>query len=191
MHCRALLGADIAKGEIEDALRRLELTQAAEDDASTAWKVRPPARSPSRGRPDRGSCSDYRHRRIDGKLLASPAPSSSADHSTIFRWMCVRCSAGWDFSEARTSTLVSGSMVWSNEEPLRLRNPLGEDQAFLRTSLLPGLLAALRRNIRHGAKSVRLYEIGRTFHTAENEEAGKLALSSMARRFHRPGEMIK
>ena len=56
-----------------------------------------------------------------------------------------------------------------------MRNPLGEDQAFLRTSLLPGLLVALRRNIHHGAKSVRLYELGRTFHTAKEEEVGKLA----------------
>ena len=46
--------------------------------------------------------------------------------------------------------------------------PLGEDQAFLRTSLLPGLIAALERNIRYGAKSIGLYEIGRTFHARES-----------------------
>ena len=68
-------------------------------------------------------------------------------------------------------------MLWGNGAPLRLRNPVGEDQAFLRTSLLPGLIAALERNIRHGARSVGLYEIGRTFHAEESEERETLALS--------------
>ncbi|HEY5813245.1 MAG TPA: hypothetical protein VIT23_11410, partial [Terrimicrobiaceae bacterium] len=76
---------------------------------------------------------------------------------------------------ARTSTLVSEAMLWSKETPLRLRNPVGEDQAFLRTSLLPGLLVALERNLRHGAKSVALYEIGRTFHATENRERQTLS----------------
>jgi phenylalanyl-tRNA synthetase beta chain len=70
---------------------------------------------------------------------------------------------------------VSEAMLWSNSGSLRLRNPVGEDQAFLRTSLLPGLFVALTRNIRHGAKSVRLYEIGRTFQAGEKEEIGSLA----------------
>jgi phenylalanyl-tRNA synthetase beta chain len=68
-------------------------------------------------------------------------------------------------------------MLWRDETPLRLRNPLGEDQAFLRTSLLPGLIAALERNIRHGARSIGLYEIGRTFHADASEEQETLAFS--------------
>ena len=175
-YCRALLGADIANDDIEDALRRLELTQAGEEDASTAWKV-PSYRLDLRREVDliEEVARIIGIERIDGKLLASPAPSSSADRFYDFQMDVRQALCGLGFSEARTSTLVSESMVWSNGEPLRLRNPLGEEQAFLRTSLLPGLLAALRRNIRHGAKSVRLYELGRTFHTIENEEASKLA----------------
>ena len=175
-YCRALLGVDISKGDIEDALRRLELTQAGKDDGSTAWKV-PSYRLDLCREVDliEEVARIIGIERIHGKLLASPAPSSSADRFYDFQMDVRQALCGLGFSEARTSTLVSDSMVWSNGEPLRLRNPLGEDQAFLRTSLLPGLLAALRRNIRHGAKSVRLYELGRTFHTAENEEVRKLA----------------
>ena len=84
--------------------------------------------------------------------------------------------AGLGLSEARTSTLISEAMLWQQTAALRLRNPLGEDQAFLRTSLLPGLLSALERNIRQGAKRIGLYELGRTFHAEGQEESGTLAV---------------
>ncbi len=45
-----------------------------------------------------------------------------------------------------------------------LENPLSEEQAVLRDSLVvPGLLAALRTNLRKGRRDVRLFEIGRVF----------------------------
>ncbi|MBI5509225.1 MAG: phenylalanine--tRNA ligase subunit beta [Deltaproteobacteria bacterium] len=47
--------------------------------------------------------------------------------------------------------------------PVKIRNPLGEELSALRTSLTPGLLGVLGHNQRHGAESVRLFEIGRTF----------------------------
>ena len=174
-YCHALLGVDLSTGEIEDALRRLELTKAPQDDG-TAWKI-PSYRLDLRRQVDliEEVARIVGIERIPLRLIASPAPSSSADRSYDLQMDVRRVLRGLGFSEARTSTLVSESMVWSQGEPLRLRNPLGEDQAFLRTSLLPGLLVALRRNIHHGAKSVRLYELGRTFHAAEEEEVGKLA----------------
>jgi phenylalanyl-tRNA synthetase beta chain len=46
---------------------------------------------------------------------------------------------------------------------LRLANPLSETEPELRTTLLPGLLAALRRNIGRGAHDVALFEIGQVF----------------------------
>jgi phenylalanyl-tRNA synthetase beta chain len=175
-YCRSLLGVDIVRGEIEDALKRLELTQVRQDDCSTAWKV-PSYRLDLRREVDliEEVARMIGIERIHGQLTASPAASSSADCFYDFQIDLRQALCGLGFSEARTSTLVSESMVASNGEPLRLRNPLGEDQAFLRTSLLPGLFVALRRNIHHGAKSVRLYELGRTFHAAEKEEASKLA----------------
>ena len=175
-YCRALLGVEIAKGDIEDALRRLELTQVGEDDRSTAWNV-PSYRLDLRREVDliEEVARIIGIERVDGRLLSSPAPSSAADRRYDFQMDVRQVLWGVGVSGAGTSRVVAECMVWSNGEALRLRNPLGEDQAFLRTSLLPGLLAALRRNIRHGAKSVRLYELGRTFHTIENEEASKLA----------------
>jgi phenylalanyl-tRNA synthetase beta chain len=44
-----------------------------------------------------------------------------------------------------------------------LANPISEDLKAMRPSLLPGLLAAARRNIDRGAAQVRLFEVGRRY----------------------------
>ncbi len=48
-------------------------------------------------------------------------------------------------------------------EAVELANPLSEERAVMRTSLLPGLTGAAARAQRHGAREVRLFEIARTF----------------------------
>jgi len=45
----------------------------------------------------------------------------------------------------------------------RLANPIAEQLKVMRPSLLPGLLSAAERNRRHGAASVRLFELGRRY----------------------------
>lgn len=47
--------------------------------------------------------------------------------------------------------------------PLALANPLDESRKALRQTLLPGLLDALSRNVRHGAASAALFESARGF----------------------------
>jgi phenylalanyl-tRNA synthetase beta chain len=46
---------------------------------------------------------------------------------------------------------------------VRLANPLSEEEPWLRTTLLPGLLDALRRNGGRGFGDVALFEVGRVF----------------------------
>ncbi len=48
-------------------------------------------------------------------------------------------------------------------DPVALINPLTEDLAVLRGSLMPGLLANAVHNLRHGARSVCLFESGKVF----------------------------
>jgi phenylalanyl-tRNA synthetase beta chain len=50
-----------------------------------------------------------------------------------------------------------------HHEPPRLQNPLSEEEALLRPSLLPGLLAALHRNVGRGLHDVALFETGSVF----------------------------
>ncbi|MFM9977487.1 MAG: phenylalanine--tRNA ligase subunit beta [Sphingomonadaceae bacterium] len=62
----------------------------------------------------------------------------------------------WSFlPEAQAAALGGGA--WT------LANPISEDLKVMRPSLLPGLLAAARRNLDRGATSVRLFEIGRRY----------------------------
>ena len=46
---------------------------------------------------------------------------------------------------------------------VHISNPLSEEEAYLRTTLLPGLLAALVRNVSRGASDVALSETGLVF----------------------------
>jgi phenylalanyl-tRNA synthetase beta chain len=62
----------------------------------------------------------------------------------------------WSFiSEAEAAAFGGGE--W------RLANPISEEMKVMRPSLLPGLIAASRRNLDRGASSVRLFEIGRRY----------------------------
>src|SRR6201988_2770070 len=49
-----------------------------------------------------------------------------------------------------------------NDQP-QLENPIIEDAAWMRSTLLPGLLNSVRHNLNHGIRDVRLFEIGRIF----------------------------
>ena len=46
---------------------------------------------------------------------------------------------------------------------LAILNPLSEDQAVMRTSMIPGLLESMRRNLSHQSRNLKLYETGKIF----------------------------
>ena len=48
-------------------------------------------------------------------------------------------------------------------QPIALRNPMSTDQAIMRTSLVPNLLAAIARNQSYGRPDVALFEVGSVF----------------------------
>lgn len=103
---------------------------------------------------------------IPARMRSRPAPATAADGLHDFHLELRRRLVAQGFFEARTFSLISGQearMAGADAELTAIRNPLIEDQAVLRPSLQPGLLAALERNLRAGAKSIRLFEIGRVF----------------------------
>ena len=62
----------------------------------------------------------------------------------------------WSFiSDAEAAAFGGGD--W------RLANPISEEMKVMRPSLLPGLIAAARRNLDRGAATVRLFEVGRRY----------------------------
>jgi phenylalanyl-tRNA synthetase beta chain len=52
---------------------------------------------------------------------------------------------------------------------VRIANPISDQEAYLRTSLLPGLLRAARRNAAHHRSTIRLFEVGKTFLAGEGD----------------------
>jgi phenylalanyl-tRNA synthetase beta chain len=68
------------------------------------------------------------------------------------------------------------------EHQPQLANPIIEDAAWMRSSLLPGLLTSLRHNLNHGIRDVRLFEIGRIFSGLGDQELPqeRLALALIA-----------
>ena len=174
--CRALLGCAIADEEIASILRKLGLTQ-----SDAGWTV------PSY-RPDLTREVDLIEEviriagieRVPSRLRGFPAAAGDADlrHDNAEKLRARLRAQG--FSEARTSHLVSSEALAkagiSEADAVKIRNPLGADQALLRPALLPGLLEALARNMRHGAESVRLFELGPVFRNDGDEERTALAL---------------
>jgi phenylalanyl-tRNA synthetase beta chain len=84
----------------------------------------------------------------------------------------LRRSAGRALAAAGLSEVVTPPFVaedvlatlgQSHLDPPRLLNPLSEEEALLRPSLLSGLLHALHRNVGRGLHDVALYETGSVF----------------------------
>lgn len=175
--CRALLGFAIEDGEIAAILGRLGLVSVGD----SRWRI------PS-FRPDLTREIDLVEEvirmagieRVPSTLRGVPAAATKGDlrhdRSEILRERL----RAQGFSEARTSHFVSPEALRragvDGGTAVAIRNPLGADQALLRPSLLAGLLGALAHNLRHGASSVRLFELGRVFGCAAPEEQTALGI---------------
>ena len=78
-----------------------------------------------------------------------------------------RAAAGRGLNEAITWSFLppaeAEAFVDAPQDLWVLANPISEDMKAMRPSLLPGLLAAARRNLDRGASGLRLFEIGRRY----------------------------
>jgi phenylalanyl-tRNA synthetase beta chain len=82
----------------------------------------------------------------------------------------------WSFISADDAELFGGA-------PHVLANPISEDMKYMRTSMIPGLAAAARRNADRGASSIRLFEVGRRYLAdAERPTVGVLLAGDKAPR---------
>lgn len=62
----------------------------------------------------------------------------------------------WSFIGEKEAALFGGA-------PHVLANPISEEMKHMRPSMIPGLVAAARRNADRGATSIRLFEVGRRY----------------------------
>jgi phenylalanyl-tRNA synthetase beta chain len=88
----------------------------------------------------------------------------------------------WSFISEKEAEVFGGG-EW------KLANPISEEMEVMRPSLLPGLIAAARRNLDRGASSVRLFEIGRRYLAdAEHPTLGLLLAGERQPRGWRSGK---
>jgi phenylalanyl-tRNA synthetase beta chain len=104
-------------------------------------------------------------------------PLSEADRNFDFETKLRRDLIAIGLTEARTSSLVARPEMANAKGAIELRNPLSEDHVALRTSLIPGLVGAVARNIRAGTERIALFEIGNTFAPPAGEQERKLAIA--------------
>ncbi|NBU32544.1 MAG: phenylalanine--tRNA ligase subunit beta [Actinobacteria bacterium] len=155
--------------DLEKSRRILEALGCSVSDSAHAWKIRPPS-----WRPDLAQAIDLVEEivRIDGydkvpaTLPTAPVgPGLSAEQKVRRRIGSFLAGRGlvevqnYPFtaeSDLQNLGITSDDLRY---KAVRLANPLSDEQPLLRTTLLPGLVGAVNRNISRGFSDVPLFEI--------------------------------
>ncbi|MBK8938658.1 MAG: phenylalanine--tRNA ligase subunit beta [Polyangiaceae bacterium] len=171
----ALLGIDIALTEARTLLGRLGCVEVHATDSELT--VTPPTH-----RPDLAIEADLieevvRMHGIDAVPSVVPAirPAAPRSHARLENAL-VASAIGVGLSQSLTYAFTSKEALAALGAPpaaFTLMNPLTEDRSVMRTSLLPGLLDALRHARRFGVEDVRLFCTGARF--LPEAAGGKLA----------------
>jgi len=161
-----LLGYPVTASEIEDALSRLVMTTRPED---SSVDVEVPSYRPDLEREIDLIEEVARIQGYDrvGTTLPGVRQPGGVAASYALRRRVRRALQAAGLREAMSTSFASSADLeligQSDADAVRVANPLAADDAFLRTSLLPGLLRAARHNFSRGARGVALFEVGRAF----------------------------
>ena len=185
---RKLMGCDISEKEIESTLHLLGMDSFGKDGTYAMWRI-PTYRLDLEREVDliEEVARVYGLDNVPSKMRSWFSPTSKADTSYDFTRTLQTQLVAQGFFESRNLKLISGEQlkddVATNHRgmtPIRLKNPLNDEQDYLRPGLIPGLLASAGRNVRFGNSDLRLFENGRVFTATpkgaevENEHLGLL-----------------
>ena len=165
-----LVGEVVPDGEVDRIFERLEFAprrEAGEDGPE--WRITaPPHRFDIAIEEDlvEEVCRIHGYNRIgrDDPAAALPLRKIPRDVVPPARLADALVAAG--YREAITYSFVEPGLVEllaPGAEPVRIANPMSVDQSVMRTSLLPGLVGALRTNLSRQQNRVRLFELGQCF----------------------------
>jgi phenylalanyl-tRNA synthetase beta chain len=174
----AVIGCEIPQESVENILRRLGMDV---DWNGGHWSVTAPS-----SRFDIEIEEDlieeiariYGYDRIpEAPVSGELVPAVSGHRVSLTRVRESLCAAG--YQEAINYSFVDAThleAVHQDQQVLALANPLSSDMNVLRTTLLPGLLTSLARNVRRQHSRVRLFETGVAFLQGDTmNEAERLA----------------
>src|SRR4029077_9943995 len=176
--CDRVVGVAIKPKSVEEMLTHFGLKKIGSTSNGGTWKI-PSYRRDLRRDVDliEEVVRAYGIDKIPGRTRGRFMPMSPADRLHDLETLFLRERlAGCGLSEVRTSKLVSRSASAFSEGAIELRNPLSEDHVALRPSLISGLIGVLERNVRAGAESVSIFEIGRAFIPPSGKEERHLGI---------------
>ncbi len=172
----ALLGVELTDVFIQDTLRKLEFKLARKGKGS--WLVTCPTH-----RADMELEADLieelaRYYGYQNIPTTHPGSKSAGRHSPVhaFESAVRRILHGLGYSEA-VNLSFSHRSEHGQYPPVEqldrtaISNPLTEDTEFLRTTLAAGLVRSAKRNISHGQRLLRLFELGKIYYAPKDGAA--------------------
>jgi phenylalanyl-tRNA synthetase beta chain len=120
----------------------------------------------------------FGYNNIETTFPLIPADTRHPDKKIESRYRMKTMMTGLGFSEAINYSFVSQQSCEHLELPaddpktklVHVLNPISEDQAVMRTSLIPGLLQTMKYNLSQQNKNLKIFEIGHTFFHAGKDD---------------------
>ena len=175
-----LLGTALDRDQIQELLESIEFMVEPSNNDAIRLKVTPPSFRVDVSRPEDlmeevARLSGYNN--IPTTFPAMPAEGRAQDRRLLLRNRLKTLMSGMGFSETIAYSFVPESscdrLHIKESDPRRsmihILNPLTEDQAAMRTSLVPGILETMRYNLARQVKNLKIFEIGKIFLKSEDQ----------------------
>ncbi len=167
-----LLGTDLSQDQIRAILESIAFS--VKTDGPEVLVVTPPSFRVDVTRPEDlmeevARLSGYNN--IPTTFPVMPAGTRRHSKRLVSRTAIKRLMTGFGYSETINYSFIGRQAVddlrLSPDDPRRrtinILNPLSEDQTVMRTSLVPGLLETMGRNLAQQVKNLRVFEIGKIY----------------------------
>lgn len=174
---KELSGLDVPEAEMERILKALGFTLTAKGGAAKLEIIVPS------WRPDVNGPADLVEEivRISGidNVPSTPLPRSAGVARPVLTELqrrsrrARRTLAARGLVEAVTYSFITkreAELFGGGQQELELSNPISVEMSSMRPSLLPGLLAAARRNVNRGISDVALFELGQAYRGTKPEQ---------------------
>ena len=171
-----LVGEEIPVKEVGDILDRLELnplTSSRGDDV--VWTVTTPSHRFDIEREEdlvEEVLRIHGYNAVASRVPAGGLPLGRPDLAVTPQARFADLLVDLGYAEAITYSFVDtrlADVLEPSVDPIRVRNPVSSEHAVMRTSLLPGLVGALKRNLARQTERVRLFEVGQCFQVVGDE----------------------
>ncbi|MCF6248237.1 MAG: phenylalanine--tRNA ligase subunit beta [Desulfobacula sp.] len=173
------LGTDLKAGEIKEILEAVEF--GAEQTDENLLKITVPSFRVDVARPEDLSEEVARlwgYNNIQTSYPQVPAKGRSLNPTIVLRKKIRQIMTGFSFFEAINYNFVNEkSCDWLNlsktdkkRDVETILNPISDQMSVLRSSLLPGLLETMKKNISQQEDTLNFFEIGKIFYATQKGE---------------------